>query len=110
MMVARSSGPAAVRRDSRSAFVTPAPSAMRASIAPRSMTSIAVSGDSESEATFRANAAWASVSTNRVVMFESDVIQSIWEADDVSYTGTGIAPADQIAKSRTVHSMRVRHG
>jgi len=70
---------------------------------------MAVSGDSESEATLRASAAWASVSTNRVVMLASDVIQSIWEVDDVSYTGTGTAPADQIAKSSTVHSNRVRH-
>src|SRR5665647_2277690 len=44
-----------------------------------------------------------------IVASESDSIQATCSGDEVSYTGTVTAPACQMAKSRTVHSYRVRH-
>ncbi len=102
MMVARSSGPISCERRSISDSGIDLPSATRVSTAPSSITS---TGRSLTAA--RVASACAVVSTIARRTWASPRIHAIWSVELVSYTGTGTAPAAQVAKSSRVHSKRV---
>ncbi len=106
-MVAIESAPAVDRRSVTVLVETLAPASASAASAPRSICQVCFSSGSRSR-TSSTTAACASVSVSTATAPESPRIHSTCSAEDVSYTGTVIAPADQIAKSSSVHSYRVR--
>src|SRR5665648_816916 len=107
MIVATSAPVATARRRVISSSATSAPSPTRVSIAPSSRTRTAWSAvrvDRVSATT----AACSAVSTTSSRTSASARIHCTCSAEDVSYSGTGTAPAAQTAKSSSVHSKRVR--
>ena len=96
MIVARSSGVAVVRRISSSSSEMSSPSRRSTSIALSSSDHTWFS-DSRPERRSAIRAVWAGPSATTAAAPESPRIHSICSADDVSYTGTVTAPANQIA-------------
>ncbi len=102
-MVAGSSALASEERSSTVASLTSRPSRPSSATPPASMPHTCLSAGSASRTDSTA-AACASLSTRAAVAPESPRIHCTCSAELVSYTGTVIAPALQIAKSSSVHS------
>jgi hypothetical protein len=116
MIVAGSSAPAAVARSVTVSSVTDVPSD-RSAVRPGALPSAGASGFSirhtcSTAVSLSRNpdtiSSCAALSTKIALAPESLMIHSTCSAEEVSYTGTHTAPAVQMAKSRRVHSYRVR--
>ncbi len=106
-MVASESAVGIERRSVTVVSATLAPASARAASAPCSICQACFSSGSCSWSP-ATTAAWASVSVTTATAPESLRIHCTCSAEELSYTGTVTAPADQIAKSSSVHSYRVR--
>ncbi len=96
MMVARSRGVAVVRRASRSASGMSAPRRVSTRTALSSIDQTCRSS-SRSARTSAIRVRWAGPSATTARAPESRRMCPTWSADDVSYTGTDTAPANQMA-------------
>ena len=103
MIVATSSARREERAASRSSSETSAPAARSSSRPPASMHQT-FSIEGTSPRIDSTSSAWRRDSTIAKRAPASPTIHWIWEGEDVSYTGTEVPPANQIAQSTRVHS------
>lgn len=91
------------RRSATVASVTSRPAPASVARAPPSICQVCRSSGRRPRTSSTTAACWA-VSVRTATAPESPRIHSTCSAEEVSYTGTVIAPAVQIAKSSSVHS------